>query len=282
MRIGFIGQGFIGKNYADHMEESGHVVVRYSLEPAYEGNKDAIRETDIVFVAVPTPTTPEGFDDSILTNVLQLVGEGKTVVIKSTIVPGTTEKLQAQFPKLFVMHSPEFLVEHTASYDVRHPVRNIVGIPKDTPEFRDRAAVVLTLFARSAYERVVSAREAEFIKYASNCILYTKVVFMNLLYDLAKSQNASWDEIREALKVDPRIGPTHLDPVHKSGPMAQTVGRGAGGHCFIKDFEALRRMYQVLNDPRGQAVLDTLMEKNNELLRSTNKDLDLLKGVYGE
>ena len=81
MTIGFIGQGFIGKNYADDFERRGFSVTRYSLEEPYRGNKEKIKECDIVFIAVPTPTTPEGFDDSILRGVLPLVKEGKTAVI---------------------------------------------------------------------------------------------------------------------------------------------------------------------------------------------------------
>ncbi len=281
MSIGWIGQGFIGKNYADHLEEMGQSVVRYSLDPQYLGNKDAIGTCDVVFIAVPTPTRPEGFDDSLLRSVIPLTKDGATVVVKSTILPGTTEKLQELFPSRYLMHAPEFLRESSAAADVRHPMRNIVGIPKDTPEYQTRAEQVLTLFAPSPYDRVTTAREAELIKYAANSILYTKTVFVNLLYDIAVSERADWNEIRDALKADPRIGPSHLDPVHKSGPTATTVGRGAGGHCFIKDFEALRRLYATLGDDRGLAVFNALVEKNNALLRSTGKDLDLLDGVYG-
>lgn len=282
MKLGFIGQGFIGKHYADYSEREGHQVVRYALEPEYVGNKAAIAECDIVFIAVPTPTTPHGFDDSIARASVGLTRDGATVVIKSTIVPGTTESLQAAYPTRFVMHSPEFLTENNAAHDVAHPIRNIVGIPKDTPEFRQRAEAVMRLFAPAPYQAIVSAREAEMIKYAANCILYTKVVFMNLLYDVAREHSCDWGTIRDALRADVRIGPSHLDPVHKSGPHATTVGRGAGGHCFIKDFEAFRRMYRALGDPSGDAILDALISKNNALLRSTGKDLDLLKGVYGE
>jgi UDPglucose 6-dehydrogenase len=282
MMIGYIGQGFIGKNYADSLEEAGHEVVRYSLDPAHAGNKEALKQCGVVFVAVPTPTTPTGFDDSILASVIAYTAEGTTIVIKSTIVPGTTEKLQLTYPAHFVMHSPEFLTEHTAAYDARHPIRNIIGIPKDTPEFRTRAEAVLALLTPAPFQAITTAREAELIKYAANCFLYTKVVMMNLFYDVAREHNANWDTIREALKADPRIGGTHLDPVHKSGPTASTVGRGAGGHCFIKDFEAFRRMYQSLHDELGSDVIDALIAKNNALLRASGKDADLLRGVYGE
>src|SRR5580692_663281 len=82
--IGFIGQGWIGKAYADNFEERGYEVVRYALEKPYIKNKDKIAECDIVFIAVWTPTTPKGFDSSVVENVLPLVGEGKIAVLKST------------------------------------------------------------------------------------------------------------------------------------------------------------------------------------------------------
>ena len=109
LQIGFIGQGFIGKHLADDFAERGFTIVRYALEPEFADNKDAIKDCDIVFIAVSTPTTPTGFDARILEAVLPLVGAGKTAVIKSTMLPGTTLRLQNQFPDIVVLHSPEFL-----------------------------------------------------------------------------------------------------------------------------------------------------------------------------
>src|SRR5882672_9533688 len=104
MKVGFIGQGFIGKNYADDFEDRGLDVVRYSLESQYVGNRDEISNCDVVFIAVPTPTTPQGFDYSLIREVLPLVKESKIAVIKSTVIPGTTEILQKEFPKIFILH----------------------------------------------------------------------------------------------------------------------------------------------------------------------------------
>jgi UDPglucose 6-dehydrogenase len=95
-------------------------------------NKEAIAQCDIVFIAVPTPTTPKGFSDATLRRVLPLVGKGKIAVVKSTILPGRTEELQAAFPHCMVVHSPEFLREKQAALDTQRPARNIVGIPKKT------------------------------------------------------------------------------------------------------------------------------------------------------
>ena len=98
--IGFIGQGWIGKNYADDFEKRGYETVRYSLEKPYVDNKEKIKDCDLVFIAVPTPTTPTGFDDSILRQTVKLVGKGKIAVIKSTVLPGTTESIQRENPDI--------------------------------------------------------------------------------------------------------------------------------------------------------------------------------------
>jgi UDPglucose 6-dehydrogenase len=276
MKIGFVGQGWIGKNYANDFEARGYDVTRYSLETEYIGNKDKIKDCDIVFIAVPTPTTPEGFDYSAVLSALTLVGKGKTAVIKSTLLPGTTEKIQEEVKDVFVLCSPEFLVEKTAAFDAANPNRNIIGIPKEIDEYREKANDVLSVLPNAPYNVVIRSRDAEFVKYAGNCYLFTKVIFMNIFYDLVTEMGGDWDKVREAFIHDPRIGESHTSPVHSSG-------RGAGGHCFIKDFEAFRMLYDTLvKDSYGSNVMEALAEKNIQLLKDSNKDIDLLTGVYGD
>lgn len=276
MTIGCIGQGWIGKNYANDFETRGYDVTRYALEEPYVRNKSKMSTCDIVFIAVPTPTTPEGFDDSTIKKVLPLIGKGKIAVIKSTIIPGTTERLQQLFPDICVFHSPEFLVESSAAYDAAHPNRNIIGIPRMDSMYREKAEAVLSVLPNAPYTKIMSARDAEFVKYAGNCFLFTKVMFMNVLYDVVTSMEADWSSVREALVHDPRIGASHSEPVHQSG-------RGAGGHCFIKDFEAFRELYRKhANDRHGNTFLTALKDKNTALLMESKKDLDLLESVYGK
>ena len=276
LKIGFIGQGWIGKNYADEYERRGFNIVRYSMEEEHKHNGDAIAECDIVFIAVPTPSTPQGFDDSILREVIKKVGKGKTAVIKSTLLPGSTELIQEDNPEIFVMHSPEFLTEATAAYDAANPTRNIIGIPKLTDEYREKAKLVVETLPYAPYVSICHVRDAEMIKYGGNNWFYFKVVFMNMLYDLSNELGCHWETIRDGMAADPRIGRTHLDPVHKNG-------RGAGGHCFIKDFAAFSEVYnEKVGDEMGAKLLEAMKEKNIDLLLSTDKDLDLLQGVYGE
>ncbi len=274
--IGFIGQGWIGKNYANDFESRGFTTVRYALEPEYIGNKDKIAECDIVFIAVPTPTTPKGFDASIVESALALVGKGKIAVLKSTILPGTTTQLQEAYPQIVLLYSPEFLSEATAAHDAAHPFANIIGLSKDDEAHRAAAQQVLAVLAPAPFTQMCTSTEAEFIKYSHNLNGYFQIMLANALYDAAVPLGANWEVVRGALDHDPYVANRYGRPVHKTG-------RGAGGGCFIKDFAAFRTLYQKLlpNDQKGLAMLQALEQKNIELLRQSGKDLDLLNGVYG-
>ena len=285
MRLGFIGQGWIGKNLADHFEERGFDIVRYAKEEPYSVNGEAVRECDIVFIAVPTPTTPEGFDDSILRDVVPLVGKGKIAVIKSTVLPGTTDSIQEANPDIIALHAPEFLRETSVRHDIDFPDRNIIGVPSKHTEnetYHAAAEALRGILPEAPYVSVCSAPEAELTKYAGNNFLYMKVVYMNLLYDIAQKFGADCGVLAQNMVADPRIGPSHMQPVHQYAHMGDTHGRGAGGHCFIKDFAAFRELYEreLPHDTAAISLLRAFEEKNNELLKNTNKDLDLLEGVY--
>jgi UDPglucose 6-dehydrogenase len=135
---------------------------------------------------------------------------------------------------------------------------------------------VLAILPPAPFQTIVSATEAEIIKYAGNCFLATKVIFMNMLYDYTAGYGGDWEHIREAVVADERIGTSHMTPFHQSG-------RGAGGHCFIKDFEAWLQSYAAMvGDKKGIAALAALRDKNVDLLTMSGKDIDLLMGVYGE
>ncbi|MFA5841386.1 MAG: hypothetical protein WC835_00255 [Candidatus Paceibacterota bacterium] len=274
-KIGFIGQGYIGKNYADDFEKRGYSVVRYALEEPHISNKEKIAECDIVFIAVPTPTTPEGFDDHIVDEAINLVGAGKIAVIKSTVLPGTTEKLQRAHSGVLVLNSPEFLSEATAAHDAAHPAQNIIGIPEDTAGHREAAELVLSILPETQSSLVCKSAESELFKYAHNMSGYVQIVLFNIIYDLAQKLGCDWEPIQKAIEADPLISNRYARPIHKSG-------RGAGGHCFIKDFEAFSSLYHSkIADPLGDKVMAALREKNIDLLKKSGKDLDLLKGVYG-
>ncbi len=275
--IGFIGQGWVGRNYADHFSDRGFSVVRYALEEPYVKNRHLIPNCDVVFIAVPTPTTPSGFDDTHVREAVAQVGKGNVAVIKSTIPPGTTKKLAEDFPEIFVIHAPEFLRESFARHDVDNPERVFVGIPSDTPEYVKRAEVVRGLHPKAPHSEIVSSAEAEFIKYVHNTLGYSLIVFTNLLYDLSREHGIEWEKVKTAILKNSWYPEKYIDPLHKGG-------RGAGGGCFIKDFSTLRHVYErdMPNDSIGISLLKAFEAKNNEMLRSSGKDIPILRGVYGE
>ncbi len=274
--IGFVGQGYVGGSYATNFEKRGYSVVRYSLEPQYIANKEAISTCDIVFIAVPTPTTQKGFDYSIVESALSLVGTGKTAVIKSTLLPGTTRILQKKFPKKFVLCSPEFLSVATAQDDADNPFASTIGVPSKGAAHREAAEAVHRILPNSPFSHICSSEEAEVIKYAHNISGFMQVLTFNMLYDLAKGVGADWSQVQKAVAADTMISNRYSNPVHKSG-------RGAGGLCFIKDFAAFAKLYkQTVGKKEGVAFLKAAEKKNIMLLVGTNKDIDLLEGVYGK
>jgi UDPglucose 6-dehydrogenase len=273
--IGFVGQGYIGKNYANDFERRGYSVVRYALEEPHKHNRHTIQDCDVVIIAVPTPTTPEGFDDSIVRDAIGLAGEGKIVIVKSTIVPGTTKSFQAQYPDRILFYSPEFLSEATAAHDAAHPFSNILGSAADDAAHTAAVAQIHAILPPAPFSLTCDSTEAELIKYAHNGSGYVEIIFFNLMYELAQKSGANWTPIEQALQADPYIAHRYAKPIHKTG-------RGAGGHCFIKDFAALRDLYESrVGNPAGVETFKSIENKNIALLKESKKDLDLLQGVYG-
>jgi len=111
------------------------------------------------------------------------------------------------------------------------------------------------------------------IKYGGNCFLYFKVVFMNILYDLTQKYNLNYNTITEAIGNDSRIGKSHLKVVDKGG-------RGAGGHCFIKDFEAMIEMLHNNSLHDQEKATQAIRDLNIKYLKNSNKDLDLVEEIY--
>lgn len=275
--IGFIGQGYVGKNYGNDFEKRGYKIVRYSLEEPFVKNKEKIQTCDVVFVAVPTPSTPKGFDASIVEGALSLIGKGNIAVIKSTILPGTTRRFQKKYPHLTILFSPEFLSVTTAAHDAAHPAENIIGLPVQDAKHKAAAKLVHALLPKAPFVLTCTSEEAEVFKYTHNLSGYAQIMLFNMMYDLAKAMKADWEPIRKAAEADPLISNRYAQPLHKSG-------RGAGGGCFIKDMAAARGMYEALlpKDKKSSALLRAMEAKNIELLTSTKKDLELLAGVYGK
>lgn len=271
--IGIIGTGWVGSSYLKAFKTIGYDPICYSLDPQFIDNKKKIEHCDIVLIAVPTPTTSTGFDDAILRDVMSLVGKDKIAVIKSTVLPGTTDSIQSENPEIIVIHSPEFLSMATAEYDAINPKRNIIGLPVSNEKYQEAAQYLIEIFPKAPFDIICTASEAEVIKYAHNCGGYLRIVFNNILYDISQKFGAQWEPIKNAMLADPDNAHGYLDPVHKNG-------RGAGGPCFIKDFAAFTRFYKGLEDDLGFNILTALENKNISLLMDSKKDIDIINSLY--
>lgn len=273
--IGFIGQGYVGKTAANNFEKRGFTLIRYALEEPYRANKQKIKEADIVFIAVPTPTTPKGFLSHIVEEGVSLARPGATVVIKSTVLPGMTSSIQKKFPKITLLNNPEFLSEKTAQKDTDEPFANIIGMPKNDAKHKAAAKLVMSIIPKAPFQMICSSEEAEIFKYSHNISGYTQILTFNLMYDMARHFGAKWDPIQKAIEADPLICNRYSNPVHKSG-------RGAGGACFIKDFAAFSKHHtKLIGHGKATAFMKAAEAHNIALLSETNKDIELLQGVYG-
>ncbi len=228
-----------------------------------------LAEADVIFVAVPTPYYLDGtgFDDSFMRAAMDAIPTpGKVIVFKSTIVPGTTERFQEMYPQHRVMFNPEFLTEANADKDMVFPDRQILGT---TSQSEKDAALILSLLPRAPYEKVMSARNAELVKYFGNAFLAMKVTYANHMYDVCQSIGCDYDEVKEGASADPRIGKSHLDVGHGGY-------RGYGGKCLPKDVRSLVQFASALG---VDIPLIVAAEKyNNELVGKQGLDIKWKEG----
>lgn len=255
IKVGVVGVGMVGGAMVSYFEKVGVKPFLYDLGKNL-GSKEEVNQADVVFVCVPTPYLKdgEGFDLSYVKETCEFLEDDKVVVIKSTVVPGTTENLQKEYQNLKFLFNPEFLVEARAVEDMLNPDRQIVGY---TEESKDLAETVLKMLPRAPYEKIMSATEAETVKYFGNTFLAVKVIFGNQLYDLCQKLDIDYDVVREGGAADPRIGPSHLDVFHGRF-------RGYGGKCLIKDTRALIQLADSLG--ADLRLHKTVEDINNKLI----------------
>lgn len=228
-KVCIIGDGVVGGALRAWFEHSGTSVRAYD-PPKGLDDATAIADAHVVFICVPTPyAAGAGFDDRHLMDAVQRIPGKKIVVIKSTVRPGTTDRLQREFPQHRFMFNPEFLREASAVEDTMHPDRQILGC---TDASAGETGLVMPLLPPAPVTRVCSAREAEMSKYVANSFLAIKVSFSNEVYDLCERLAIDYGVVREIVAADPRIGASHTD-VFDGGY------RGYGGKCLPKDSKAL-------------------------------------------
>lgn len=293
MKIGIIGLGYIGSVTAGVLAEAGNDVIGIEIDkkrldafnngepPIFEpGLKELIaknkkrltftsdysrlKEIQVAFLTVPTPTVNGRIDLSYIFASAKSVAEitkTATLIIKSTVVPGTAAKVNSE-TGLAVVSNPEFTKEGTAIDDTRRPDRIIIGA-KDG----NAANLVEKIWEFTEAPILKTTNEnAELIKYASNSFLATKISFINELANLCETiSGCDVETVAKGMGFDKRISPYFLK-----------AGIGYGGSCFPKDTTAIAEFAKENKSPL--TLVETAIKINSERI---DKVISLLKEELG-
>jgi UDPglucose 6-dehydrogenase len=274
-RVGIIGRGFVGSavefGFSAQTGCDAELKV-YDKDPLKSTHtlEETVNKSDVVFVSVPTPSNPDGsmhlgILESLLSDISKIYKGKSTILIRSTVIPGTTRKLQKKF-NLPLVFNPEFLTERSAKFDFINQARIILGgNPNDTSKV---SKLYQWRFGNSLPCIQTNYETAEMIKYMNNCFFATKVSFMNEMYDIANKCGADWETAVQGFVRDGRIGHSHLAVPGPDGK------RGFGGSCFPKDIQAMIKLGEELGV--STSTLKGAWETNLNV--RPEKDWENLKG----
>jgi UDPglucose 6-dehydrogenase len=228
MKVIIAGYGFVGKAVAGAIDQTNTV---YIVDPKISSQtvKD-YTDADGVIICVGTPSTSLGdCDVGQIYNVMDTVPETMPVLIKCTVRPDYLNRLLVNYPNHSIAYSPEFLRAVSANEDFANQEYMILG--GSNPGNIWRELFITSLKNLNKIEHC-TLTEASMVKYATNCFLSVKVAFFNQLYDVCQISGADYNKVVELLKLDERIGASHMQVPGPDG------SRGFGGACFPKDTSA--------------------------------------------
>ena len=249
LEIGIIGVGVVGETTANILEK--HAIIKRN-DPA-RGHKDNISNCDVIFICI-NEKDDKMTDLSKLVNALIEQNKKCFFVIRTTVIPGTTEEMIKRYKREFIF-MPEFLREWNAKKDAEEPDKIVIGT-----ENNGIFELLATLFSDIiSLENIVKVKpiEAEIAKVALNSLALIKVVFAEELFDLAKAMGAEYSKIYRIFELDQNVNQRHLIPISDGD-------RGANGKCLPKDTDFLIRIGKTKS---RMTLLETARILNNLYLK---------------
>jgi len=279
MIIGIIGNGFVGKAtqllYNSKINMLVYDIIPELCNPPGLTLED-LKKCDIIFIALPTPMANNGscytqIIDNVVSQLNNIIDKNRTsIVLRSTVPPGTSKKLDVYF-------MPEFLTEKNWENDFVNCKHWIFGYNGNNTEYDNLFIQKITKLFDMAYlegkikynnYHFISSDEAELVKYTRNCFLALKVSFFNEIAQYAELKKINYLNVRDLVILDERIGTSHT-------LIGVDGKKGYGGTCFPKDTNALK--YDMEQSGMKSYIIDASI-KRNELIDRPEKDWNTNKG----
>ena len=276
-KLSIIGSGFVGEVLGRGFMELGHRVIfcdasDKNLPNFTQDTNSAVENSNISFICVPTPTVNEEIDLSYIKEAAKNIGKALAnkkdyhlVVVKSTVIPTTTEKViipileeysgkSAKDGEMGICANPEFLTQIQSSWTDREEYRRdffteeriVIG------EYDKRAGDALAQVYQPLNKPIfrTDLKTAEMIKYASNCMLAAKISYWNEIFLICKELGIDSQEVADMLALDPRIG--KYGTVH---------GKAFGGKCLPKDLKAFVSFAERYHQAKLLKAVDDINEE---------------------
>lgn len=276
--IGLIGRGFVGQAVFDTFKR--YVKTEsYDLDKAkctVPSIKELMEKCSVVFVAVPTPIKEDG--SCYLNNIhsvyskLNKYGTNHTIILKSSVPPGTSKILNAEYKNVKTVFNPEFLREKTALYDYINQDRIILGGEDENALSKAEEAYRLA-FPKPALGRFVPVYKtdcttAEMVKFMTNIYLATKISLSNEFYCISEKLGINYEIARKLTVLDSRIGSSHTI-VPGEGTVVNSGGFGFSGSCFPLNAEIIINTAEKLG---VEPVIMKAVKDRNERIDRPEKD----------
>lgn len=255
--IGIVGLGYVGSALQNALLNKVNL---FTLDINKDSNCNNLKElsenAETIFICLPTPMKTTGECDTTLIEetlkeISKLSKENKNIVIKSTVKPGFTQKIQKEFSNLKLVFNPEFLRELTFKEDFLNQTFIILGgDKKDCIKIKK----IYSLIFNNIEYHITTSQTAEMIKYTINNFLATKVSFSNEIFQFCKKIGVNYKDMINIAVNDERLGKSHWSVPGPDGKY------GFGGSCFPKDTAAL--IFEMKKKGVNSYIIKSVVERN--------------------